>query len=346
MMRMNARESKKSFIENTRTLLIHMFRIVFFIFVLVLGLSATHAWAIETTTYYHHDALGSPVAATDDAGTLKWREDYKPYGERVRNPASDNKLWYTGKIEEPALGMQYFGARWYDPVIGRFTGIDPVAFQEGNIHSFNRYAYANNNPYVYVDPDGNRPDSTNFMYNYLLYNSKNGRSGYTSDEVWLNVGGWMAEKYGGPKSCDGHRCASCSVRGSIAINLAGERILSAEGTNLNSTDHGDFAGEGLRIIMNAGHMEQYLKDTWATRTKSHDGFGFAEKLDGLEDVDNFISRLKPNQVGVIVRPGHFAVFQANKKGNGTSYSDPHLRANPKGTGWVLPLSKTKEDTRE
>ncbi|MFT6734831.1 MAG: hypothetical protein ACJAS9_003033 [Polaribacter sp.] len=43
-------------------------------------------------------------------------------------------------------------ARYYDPVIGRFYSNDPLGFRD--IHSFNRYAYANNNPYKYVDPDG------------------------------------------------------------------------------------------------------------------------------------------------------------------------------------------------
>lgn len=43
-------------------------------------------------------------------------------------------------------------ARYYDPVIGRFYSNDPVGFRD--IHSFNRYAYANNNPYKYTDPDG------------------------------------------------------------------------------------------------------------------------------------------------------------------------------------------------
>ena len=121
---------------------------------LVIAFSTSASWAAEEITYYHHDALGSVIAATDEDGNVKWREDYKPYGERVRKPATDNKLWYTGKPEESALGLQYFGARWYDSALGRFTGIDPVGFQEGNIHSFNRYIYANNNPYMYVDPDG------------------------------------------------------------------------------------------------------------------------------------------------------------------------------------------------
>ena len=43
-------------------------------------------------------------------------------------------------------------ARYYDPVIGRFYSNDPASFS--NIHNFNRYAYANNNPYKYTDPDG------------------------------------------------------------------------------------------------------------------------------------------------------------------------------------------------
>ena len=50
-------------------------------------------------------------------------------------------------------------ARYYDPVIGRFYSNDPVDslghMQRGNpIHGFGRYTYANNNPYKYVDPDG------------------------------------------------------------------------------------------------------------------------------------------------------------------------------------------------
>jgi RHS repeat-associated protein len=145
-------------------------------FALMLGVQS--AQALETVTYYHHDALGSPVAAADESGNLLWREDYMPYGERVRNPANatDNTLWYTSKPEEPALGLQYFGARWYDTSLGRFTGMDPVKFQEGNIHSFNRYAYANNNPYAYVDPDGREVYGANIGGSFQGILTRFGRS--------------------------------------------------------------------------------------------------------------------------------------------------------------------------
>ena len=51
-------------------------------------------------------------------------------------------------------------ARYYDPVIGRFYSNDPVDaatfLSHGKIQGFNRYKYANNNPYKYIDPDGNQ----------------------------------------------------------------------------------------------------------------------------------------------------------------------------------------------
>jgi uncharacterized protein RhaS with RHS repeats len=55
------------------------------------------------------------------------------------------------------------GARYYDPLLGRFVGIDPQGVDPANIHSLNRYAYANNNPYKFVDPDGHSPIDVAFL---------------------------------------------------------------------------------------------------------------------------------------------------------------------------------------
>lgn len=119
--------------------------------------------------YIHPDAeqqrlrVGSPLMATDGAGAALWREDYSAFGVRRKNETAANSgnaansLWYIGKPQDNVTGLVYFGARWYDPQVGRFMGFDPVGVDEGNPHSFNRYAYGNNNPYKYLDPDGRVP---------------------------------------------------------------------------------------------------------------------------------------------------------------------------------------------
>ena len=71
--------------------------------------------------------------------------------------AGINTTRFASKPEDEESGLAYFGARYYDPILGRFMGMDPVAPNPENIHSFNRYAYANNNPYKFVDPDGRLP---------------------------------------------------------------------------------------------------------------------------------------------------------------------------------------------
>ncbi len=127
-----------------------------FIAALLLTLLSLNAQAVEEVIYYHNDALGSPIATTDQDGRVVWRKSYAPYGRPIDQTAP-NEPGYTGKFEEPGLGIQNFGARWYDPRIGRFLAIDPVDFDPQNPQSFNRYAYANNNPYGFVDPDGRAP---------------------------------------------------------------------------------------------------------------------------------------------------------------------------------------------
>ena len=121
-----------------------------------IGLLSLNAQAGVEITYIHNDALGSPVAGTDEQGNVKWRSHYQPYGEEV---LGERQLFgvrsgYTGHRDDPETGLTYMGARYYSPAIGRFMGVDPAGVDQTNINSFNRYAYANNNPYRFVDPDG------------------------------------------------------------------------------------------------------------------------------------------------------------------------------------------------
>ena len=104
-------------------------------------------------TYQHTDMLGTPVLETDEAGQVASRSVYEPFGKRLGGEKAG--IGYTGHLQDEDLGLTYMQARYYDPLIGRFYSNDPLPFRD--VHSFNRYAYANNNPYKYKDPDGESP---------------------------------------------------------------------------------------------------------------------------------------------------------------------------------------------
>ncbi|MCE9791966.1 RHS repeat-associated core domain-containing protein [Shewanella indica] len=103
-----------------------------------------------TVRYQHTDMLGSVVAESDSAGNIISRSHYEPFGKRLGGDKAG--IGYTGHLQDEDLNLTYMQARYYDPLIGRFYANDPVGFRD--VHSFNRYAYGNNNPYKYVDPDG------------------------------------------------------------------------------------------------------------------------------------------------------------------------------------------------
>lgn len=176
--------------------------------------------ATESVTYFHLDALGSPVAATDGAGRIKWSEHYKPYGDRAINElaATTNTRWYTGHPHDDDTGLTYMGARYYDPSLGRFMAIDPAPFTEENPHSLNRYAYANNNPYRYVDPDGRNAVTA---FGGLLYETGQALSGKGFDGSM--VMGALADGYNG----GGREFAGAAIQDATAFIAAGASIKLA-----------------------------------------------------------------------------------------------------------------------
>lgn len=110
------------------------------------------AQQITTVEYIHTDALGSPVAVTNEAGTVVERTVYESYGRVVSGPVKDGP-GYAGHVLDVATGLNYMQQRYYDPDLGRFLSVDPVAVRPIG-DNFNRYWYANNNPYRFKDPDG------------------------------------------------------------------------------------------------------------------------------------------------------------------------------------------------
>ncbi len=107
----------------------------------------------ETITYVHTDGLGSPALRTDQASNPTERERSFSFG-RALDGKKQELPGFTGHMEDPDLDLTYMQQRYYDPAIGRFISVDPVDVSAANGSNFNRYWYANNNPYRYTDPDG------------------------------------------------------------------------------------------------------------------------------------------------------------------------------------------------
>lgn len=116
------------------------------------------------------DQLGTPRMIIDQTGSLAnvRRHDYLPFGEELfmpvggrsaaqgYTPGDSVRQQFTAKERDVETGLDYFGARCYASVQGRFTAIDPTmeSISGTNPQSWNRYAYVFNNPLRYIDPLG------------------------------------------------------------------------------------------------------------------------------------------------------------------------------------------------
>lgn len=104
--------------------------------------------------YYHNDHLGSNSVSTDQNGAQVEKTSYEPYGE-VKSGGTQAKFQYTGQEKDAETGLNYYGARYYDPHIHRFTQPDEIIQDKYDPQMLNRYAYVRNNPLRYTDPSGN-----------------------------------------------------------------------------------------------------------------------------------------------------------------------------------------------
>jgi RHS repeat-associated protein len=112
--------------------------------------------------YYLKDHLGNTritVNTVGTGGTVVQQTDYYPFGMDIAcyNGGLDNKYRYNGKeiqedvINNKSLTWYDYGARFYDPVIGRWHVIDPLS---ESYRRWSPYNYGVDNPMRFIDPDG------------------------------------------------------------------------------------------------------------------------------------------------------------------------------------------------
>lgn len=121
--------------------------------------------------YFLADQLGNTRLVHNGVGGILQRQDYLPFGQEIgRQYYEHNRYLYNGKEKQPELGQYDYGARFYDPVIGRWHVLDPLADQ---MRRHSPYNNAFNNPIRFVDADGMEPNDWVFdkEKNKWLYRS-------------------------------------------------------------------------------------------------------------------------------------------------------------------------------
>ncbi len=107
------------------------------------------------TIFYLTDELGSVLSSfTNAAGGASVKADqvFGPYGNARYNAGTFNTAkGFTGQYNDGLTGLDYYGARYYDPVVGVFLSADTV---QGNPSGDNPYAYVGGNPETFSDPTG------------------------------------------------------------------------------------------------------------------------------------------------------------------------------------------------
>src|SRR5690606_7550316 len=112
-----------------------------------------------TRVFYITDHLGSVRVAVNDSARVVQYADYYPFGMEMPGranvsgtPAKEN---FTGHELDDETGMLYAGARYLDPMIGRWMSVDPLADE---YPAWSPYVYAFNNPLRLIDPKGLEPE--------------------------------------------------------------------------------------------------------------------------------------------------------------------------------------------
>ncbi len=106
----------------------------------------------SSASYYLTDHLGSTRALVDESGMVTATYDYRPYGDILATSGAESTHFrFTGHERDSESNLDYMLARSYAYDIGRFLRPDPM---QDAYPGISPYAYANNNPLKYVDPDG------------------------------------------------------------------------------------------------------------------------------------------------------------------------------------------------
>src|SRR5258708_9579771 len=199
-------------------------------------------WA--STMYYHGDQIGSSRLMTSDGGWPVWQGTFLPYGEEYNQQITTNHYKFTGKERDSESGLDYFGARYYSSLLGRFMSDDwsatpePVPYADfGDPQALNLYSYVRNIPTTRVDLDGH-DDS-------VLSNFLDAGMGFARGAVSSVTFGAV----GAPKSTDSVMSLWGQSAGTGMVETLGLQSMATGGTEMGVGLGAELPSEGTSTAL-------------------------------------------------------------------------------------------------
>ena len=124
------------------------------------GYVPTDTTNTEEIFFYHSDHLGSTSYITDAKANITQFDAYLPYGELLvdeHSSSEDMPYKFNGKELDEETGLYYYGARYMDPKISMWLGVDPLVEKYPSV---NGYCYTFSDPIGFIDPSGQEGEGT------------------------------------------------------------------------------------------------------------------------------------------------------------------------------------------
>ncbi len=253
-------------------------------------------------SYYFSDHLGTASVITNSAGTITVDEDFYPWGGELRFVSSDsNRYKFSGKERDAETGLDYFGARYYGNWLGRFATPDDFLKDShvGDPQSWNKYAYARNNPLRYTDPTGEK-------VNVAISCSSDGET------CQVNITASIAfyPESGSDISSDQMNQAAADIKSQIESAWSGTYQQDGVSYNVSTTVNVEVSADEGSALKTGAQNVIALKDGVANEARV---FGF--------------SCLLPLDIQLWTRPGRVE-YRFDKRRS----TDPRVYTSPRGRG--------------
>ncbi|MBI0583806.1 MAG: RHS repeat-associated core domain-containing protein, partial [Methanomassiliicoccus sp.] len=198
---------------------------------------------------YISDALGSSRfvlrnGVHDVANITYFALTYEPFGKAVGSEGFD-RITFASEVRD-STGLVYLGARYYDPILGRFMALDPLIGEFSAPQTLDRYVYCANSPLIHTDPTGK---ALNFLAAAV---------GAVAGGI---IGGAIAYvTTGGDMQATGAAMLGGMVAGGIAGLTMGASLLPAAGVTTKAMIFGFASGAAGGAVENG--LKAGAKSKW------------------------------------------------------------------------------------